>query len=73
MLMIFFSGAEDERRRGRKAEMLWMTPSALVLYYKALESTGYTGSKIWGETYGIDEGCVELIHARAMRDWVSLY
>ena len=32
---IFFKGAVEARSSGRNAEILWMTPSALTLYYVA--------------------------------------
>ena len=48
----FFKGAVEARSSGRKAEMLWMTPSVLILNYdRELAQLGRDG--YW--TYCVDE------------------
>ena len=67
MTMIFFVGAA--RRSGRKAEMPWMTPRALTLYYAVSAGSAWrfvleSDVVVLGETHRGDEVGVEVVHAR---------
>ena len=53
---ILLSGAVEARRRGRNAEMLWMTPSALILYCR---SPGISTVHVCGEWYDCETGDVQ--------------